>query len=136
MAYEGYLLKIGNYIFPRKYIKAESYKSYINSQALDPYTDAEGKEHIEFVDLDALKVEFETVALIDNRTFSEIMQNIDSNKVSKKKAMVTAYIPELNAYVTQLSYIADIQPTMYIATDDYIKYNPIKLSFIGGVASD
>ena len=49
MAYSGFLLKIGNYTFPQKYIKAESYSAYVNMQDLDPWTDANGYLHREAV---------------------------------------------------------------------------------------
>ena len=38
---------------------------------------------------------------------------------------------ELNTYVTQDMYMPDIKPSMYLASATEIKYNPVRLAFIG-----
>ena len=78
MAYSGWLLKIGNYIVPMSFMKAESYSPYVNMQDLDDYTDANGYLHRNAVELKALKVEFETRAMLTNKTFNEVLNNIRS----------------------------------------------------------
>lgn len=135
MAYSGFLLKIGNYTFPQKYIKAESYSAYVNMQDLDPWTDANGFLHREAVELKALKVEFETPAMLTNVEFTEIMNNIKANYTIEKarQCQITAYIPEYDSYVTQTGYMADLTPTIYGTWDGVIHYNSIRLAFIGGV---
>ena len=135
MAYSGFLLKIGNYTFPQKYIKAESYSAYVNMQDLDPWTDANGFLHREAVELKALKVEFETPAMLTNVELTEIMNNIKANYTIEKarQCQITAYIPEYDSYVTQTGYMADLTPTIYGTWDGVIHYNSIRLAFIGGV---
>ena len=49
--YQGYLLKIGNYIVPDKYIRADSYSPYVNMQDVGAYTDANGYLHRNAVEL-------------------------------------------------------------------------------------
>ncbi len=78
MAYSGWLLKIGNYIVPMSFMKAETYSPYVNMQDLDDYTDANGYLHRNAVELKALKVEFETTAMLTNKTFNEVLNNIRS----------------------------------------------------------
>lgn len=139
MAYEGYLIKVGNYIIPaNKFIKAESYSAYVNMQDLEPWTDANGYLHRTPVELKALKVEFETPAMLTNTEFSELMANIRNNYTNAigRECVVTAYIPEYDYYVTQNAYMPDPTPSIYLATPTVIKYNPIRLAFIGGVADD
>ena len=135
MAYSGFLIKIGNYTFPQKYIKAESYSAYVNMQDLDPWTDANGFLHREAVELKALKVEFETPAMLTNVELTEIMNNIKANYTIEKarQCQITAYIPEYDSYVTQTGYMADFTPTIYGTLDGIIHYNSIRLAFIGGV---
>lgn len=136
MAYAGYLIKVGDYEIPSdKYIKAGSYIPYVNMQALDPYTDANGYEHIEAVELKALKVEFDTPAMLTNTEFAELMANIRANYTEPKsrKCIVTAYIPEYDDYVTQTAYMADFKPTIYNIDGNVIHYNAIRMAFIGGV---
>ena len=135
MAYQGFLLKLGNYTFPQNCIKPESYSAYVNMQDVDAWTDAEGYLHRDAVNLKALKVELETKAMLTNKEFATIMSNIQKNyTVAKARQLqITAYIPETDSYVTQTGYMADFQPQMYGTYGGVIHYNPIRLAFIGGV---
>lgn len=136
MAYGGYLLKIGNYTFPHKYIKSDSYSAYVNMQDIEPWTDANGYLHRNPVNLKAFKVEFETPAMLTDTEFTEIMTNISANYISiaGKTAKVTVYVPEYDNYVTQTAYLADFTPKIYGIFDNVVKYNPIRFAFIGGLA--
>lgn len=136
MAYKGYMLKIGEYIFPNKYIKPSSYSAYVNMQDVEPWTDANGETHRNPVQLKAAKVEFETIPLLTNTQFVEILNNIRSNyyNTAGRMAVVEYYIPEYDDYVTQRSYLADFQPQIYGIFDNVIKYNSIRLAFVGGLA--
>ena len=99
MAYSGYLLKIGDYEIPHKYIKADSYQAYANMQDIAPGIDSNGYTHREkTVKLKALKVEFETKPLLTNKEFDEdLIANIRNQFVKEvgKECYITAYIPEL-----------------------------------------
>lgn len=138
MAYSGYLLKIGDYQVPHKYIRADTYSPYDNMQDIDDYTDANGYLHREAVDLKAIKVEFETPAMLTNTELSEFIGNIRANFIDSKSrsVMITAYIPFLDDYVTQKGYMVDITPKMYGIFNNVIKYDPIRFAFVGGVAND
>lgn len=136
MAYSGFLLKIGNYTIPAdKFIRAQSYQAYANMQDVDPWTDANGYLHREAVELKALKAEFDTPAMLTNTEFAELMRNIRENYINAtaRTCMITAYIPEYDDYVTQIGYMADFQPQMYSTAGGIIRYNAVRLSFIGGV---
>ena len=136
MSYSGFLVKVGNYIIPaNKFIRAESYSAYANMQDLNPYTDANGYAHREAVELKAIKVEFETPAMLTNTEFEELMSNIRANYIVpvERSFYLTAYIPEYDSYVTQRAYMADFTPQMYSTAGGIIRYNPVRLAFIGGV---
>lgn len=157
MAYDGWLIRInktatseGAYKIPLKYIKAESYSPYVNMQDVDAYTDANGYLHRDAVSLKVVKVEFETPAMLTNKTFSILMNNIKSRySIAKARQLcIQAYIPEYNDYSEwQTGYLADFQPQIYHATtgtkkqngdwkeEPVIQYNSIRLAFIGGVYS-
>ena len=139
MAYAGYLIKIGNYIIPLSKIKADSYYPYANMQDYEPWTDEKGYLHRDPVDLKALKVEFETRAMMDNIEFASLMASIRANYISGKEkgreCDITAYIPEIDDYVTQRGYMADFKPQIYYADATKIQYDPCRLSFIGGVTT-
>lgn len=138
MAYSGFLLKIGNYTFPEDKIALNTYKPYVNMQDVDPWTDENGELHRNPIDLKALKVEFETKNMLTSAQFAEIMRNIRANYVSEKgrSCFITAYIPEYDDYVTQYGYLADFQPQIYSTGGGVVRYNSIRLAFIGGVAQD
>lgn len=139
MAYKGYLIKVGDYKIPaNKFIKADSYSPYVNMQDLDPWTDANGYLHRNAVDLKALKVEFETPAMLTNYDLEEFLSNIRRNYTNStaRECMVEAYIPEYNDYVTQKCYLADFTPQIYSSYGDVLRYNPIRFAFIGGLADD
>lgn len=133
MAYQGYLIKIGNYQLPHSFIKAESYSVYRNIQDIDSYRDGDGKLHRTALTHVPNKVEFETIPHLTNSQFSELMKNISNNYTVKaeRKASVTLYIPETDSYVTQDMYMPDIQPKIYGIFNNVIKYNSIRFAFIG-----
>ena len=137
MSYSGFLLKIGDYTIPHKYIKADSYQAYVNMQDLEPWTDSNGYVHREkTVDLKALKVEFETKPLLTNKEFDEsLIANIRKQFVKPvgKECYITAYIPELSKYVTQYGYMADFTPQIYRVSGNTIWYDSTRLAFVGGV---
>lgn len=138
MAYSGFLLKIGDWVFPENLMAANSYSPYVNMQDVDPWTDENGELHRNPIDLKALKVEFETKNMLTSTQFAEIMRNIRANYVSEKgrSCFITAYIPEYDDYVTQYGYLADFQPQIYTTGGGVVKYNSIRFAFIGGVAQD
>jgi len=133
MAYSGFLIKIGNYEFPRKYIQAQSYVVGRYGQDLDSTRDADGNLQRNALDNFLPKVEFTTVPMLTNTEFASIMAKISENYVNatEKKALATIYIPETDSYMTQYVYVPDIEPAMYYADDNIIKYNPIRFAFIG-----
>ena len=137
MAYSGYLIKIGTYTIPLSMIKADSYYAYYNMQDYDPWTDAKGYLHRDAVQLRALKVEFETRNMLNNTEFSTLMSSISaqftSGKEYARECQITAYIPEIDDYVTQTGYMADFKPQMYLADANIIQYDACRLAFIGGV---
>lgn len=132
MAYKGYLIKIGNYIFPLSMIKAESYKATNYGQDLDSTRDVNGILHRTALENTAPKVEFETRKMLDNTQVSSIFANIQANYTNavEKKASVEVYVPELNKYVTSDMYMADFEPTMYFADEKEIKYLSTRMAWI------
>lgn len=133
MAYEGYLIKVGNYKIPHSIIKADTYKVLESVQDIDSFTDNDGILNREVLEHLKPKVEFETKNLLTNTQFAELMSNIRANYTiaKERKAEVTIYIPEKDYYTTQSMYMPDIEPQIYFADSKKIQYNPIRLAFIG-----
>ena len=64
-AYQGWLLKIGDYVIDQsRFIAAESYQPAVNMQDVDPWTDANGYVHRNAVELKAISVDFSTPAML------------------------------------------------------------------------
>ena len=103
MAFAVYLLRVGSYeIDGTKFINWSKYNVTRNIQDLDSYRDASGVLHRNAVDHVPLKVEFETRENLTNADMAEFFGNINSNLDAKeRKATVTVYVPELDAYETQ-----------------------------------
>ena len=78
MGYGGYLVKFGNYTIPNNLIKQDTFSSYVNMQDKDPWTDENGYEHRDAVELKALKVEFETKAMLTEKQFDDFSTTRES----------------------------------------------------------
>ena len=132
MAFNGFLLKVGTYEFPARYIEYATYQAKKNVQDLDPYRDANGKLHRNALEHYAVTVTFNIKPNLTNKQIGELMDNIRKNYLneSERCALVTAFVPELNDYVTQEMYLAD--PLFTIKEiSDIIKYDRTTFNFIG-----
>ena len=133
MAYNGFLIKVGDYTIPtNKYIKANSSSALYSTSDLDSYRDANGVLHRQALDHKLLKIEFETPAMLTNDEMSALMANIQSNYTSavEKRCYVTAYVPETDSYVTADCYIPDINFSIYGNYGGKIHYNSVRFAFI------
>lgn len=135
MAFQGYLVKVGNYVIPYKYIKFNSYSVFMSITDLDSYRDSNGILHRTALEHKPNKAEFETPAMLTNDEFADLMANIRANYTlaSERRAVVELYIPELDDYVSQDMYMPDIKPSIYRYNKDLgkLQYNSIRLAFIG-----
>lgn len=134
--YSGWLIKIGDYTIPtNRFVRADSYKASAYMQDVDPWTDANGYVHRNAVKLKALKVEFETPAMLTDEELAEFLHNIDQNIIDKdgNECYITAFVPRYNQYFTQRGYLSDIDPQIYGNYDGELHYNPIRFAFVGGV---
>lgn len=133
MAYKGFLIKVGDYIIPHSIIRAGTYQAYRNGQDLNDFINADGELDRTALEHFVIKIEFETLPLLTNEQFGDFMSSISSNyiDVTEKKVILTAFIPELNDYMIQEAYVADIKPSVYYAGKDKVQYNQIRIAFIG-----
>lgn len=111
MAYSGFLIKVGNYTVPFRYIEAKKYKCGIKGQDLDSYRDANGVLHREALSNVSIKTEWETPGDIDEKALRALMDNIRSqySHAIEKKSLVTAWMPEIGNYVTMYCYMPDVE---------------------------
>lgn len=134
MAFNGYLLQVGSYqITGENFINEKSYKATLNIQDLDSYRDANGVLHRNALDHVPLKVEINTRPGLNNFEWSNFMGTIRANFTvpKERKCVLTAFIPEINDYVTQNVYMPDPEVTIDSIDKNIIKYGSIRLAFIG-----
>ena len=129
MAFQGYLVKVGNYTIPLEYIKLESYSSKPDQrQDLDSYRDADGYLHRTVLPHTATKIEFETPYLYMAQ-FQALIQGIKENLTNTlaRDCTLTYYDEETNNYKTGQFYMP--------GTMEYKMYNkniyaPSRFAFI------
>lgn len=133
MAYEGYLVQIGNYKIPMKFIQAENYTVTLNSQDLDSYQDANGNLQRTALNNFVPKVEFQTRPMLTRDQMNELFSNIRANYTNAVERRSTAkiYIPELDSYVTQSVYLSDPEFSIWGIINGKIYYNSLRIAFIG-----
>lgn len=132
MAYQGFLLQLGDYKVPHSFIKAESYKTTYNSQDLDSYVDNDGYLHMNRLAHFRPKVEFETPPLLTETKKEILMSNIRRNYINADERRLNAkiWVPELGQYVEDEVYLSDTEYSIYGTYDEEIKYNQFRLAFI------
>ena len=134
MAYAGYLVKVGSYTVPLKYIKYETFQAVWSVVDFDSYRDANGELHRDAVsDRRTMKVEWETPDL-SNSELETLMTNIKAQFISAKakSCNVTAWMPEEGAYKTDKCYLtSDVNFTIRYADSTKLRYDPVRLAFIG-----
>lgn len=107
MAFQGYLIKVGNYTIPLTFMKLESYKSAPNQrQDLDSYRDANGYLHRNVLSHTASKLEFETPYL-SMKDMRSLIQNIRANYTNEleRACELTYYDEETDTYKTGSFYM-------------------------------
>ena len=136
MSYSGFLIKVGDYeITGQRYVDFASYDATVEIQDLDSYRDANGVLHRNALSHVPVKVNFQTLPNLNNDEIGAFFSAISDNYTNalERKAIVTAFIPELNSYVTQDMYMAG--PTLKIRKIDpqtnQVYYDSCKITFIG-----
>lgn len=133
MAYNGYLVKIGNYTFPNKYIVMKTYKASYKVQDLDPFRDGNGVLHRNALQHVPPTCEFQVKYGLTNEEYDVIMNNIRSNYTiaQERKASVSVFMPELGGYVTADMYMPDPEITIVREDGNKLMYDTITFKFIG-----
>lgn len=134
MAFEGYLLKIGNDIFPLSCVFKESYEITPNRRLdLDSTRNANGELTRNVVSHTASTILFQTKPMW-NDELSDMMKFIKDRYLneSEKKISLTYYCPDLDSYKSGVFYIPDVKfPINYVDVENKkIFYNSFQLEFI------
>jgi len=135
--YDGYLVKIGEYIFPMKYIAEETYNITPHQRLdLDSERDNLGELYREVADNRPSAIEFQTIAGLTNKEVKELFACIraEFTNEDERKANVIYYDPETDEYTeAEKMYIPN--PRFPIDEVDNVKkvvtYNAIGIQVVG-----
>ena len=131
MAFNDYLIQVGSYQIPNKFIKYDSWSSTYETQDYDSYRDENGLLHRNALASRKMKVEFNT-PYIYKSDFDTLMAGIRGQFITAKEqdANVTAYIDEIADYVTQRCYLVNVNPKVAQNSPNGIIYQPTRICFI------
>lgn len=107
MAYSGYLFKFGNYTFPNRHIKFDTYDALPDQrQDLDSYTDGNGETHRNAVAHTKTNITFTTLEMSESE-MNEITKRLEENYINEKEtdANCTYYNPRKRKYSTGHFYL-------------------------------
>lgn len=132
--FSGYILKIGDFTFPMKYIIEDSLQITKTVQDLDSYRDSNGVLHRNALEHWVADITFDVVPFLTGEELASLMGSIRENYIipAERRVNVTVFIPEENDYVTQEMYMPDIQiPVFSAESDGKILYQSFSMEFIG-----
>nr|DAE15391.1 MAG TPA: hypothetical protein [Siphoviridae sp. ctdcr45] len=130
MAYQGYLIKVGNTVFPMKYIRAETYKCTPNQRIdQDSDSDATGMLHRNVLPHTRTKIEFETPQMLRGADVLAISTLLGLSG-SRRDVTITYWDHESQSYKTGKCYVPDISYQLMRNTGSDLVYMPIRYAFI------
>lgn len=131
-AYQGYLIKLGDVIFPLKYIVSTTYKSNDNQRTENKaYRDANNLLHRQTSRNHKTKIEFETPTLYLNE-LEEIKSIVDKALIDRveRKMNITYWNSEEMKYKKATVYMPDPEYIIKSASKDNLIYNGVRMAFI------
>lgn len=137
MAYAGYLLKIGTWSVPYKYIDPASYKTGNNREKVVDWVDYQNSRHVVYTKDTQAAVSFETSKnfRISNEDLSLFTEALTAAKIDSSASglpdvySVTYYDPGDDEYHAITATLEDLEYTIWGANDNTVFYNPITFSF-------
>ena len=138
MAYGGYLIKVGSWTFPTKYIKYETYKISPNQRIdLDTTVTTSGYLWRQVLPHTRTKVEFDTT-YINMAAQKDIMSHLRAAWASngttlQRECIVQYYDMETDSYKSMNCYMPDIEGKIRNVDDTppyNINYSETRLAFI------
>lgn len=107
MAYLGYLFQFGDYIFPNKHIKFDTYDIAPDQrQDLDSYTDANGVTHRNALKHTKTNITFNTIQIPES-AMDDILSQLERNYINQNEtdANCVYYNPRKRQYSTGHFYL-------------------------------
>lgn len=136
MAYEGYILKIGDWTVPNEYIEPSSYATGNDRAKLSEWTDYTGDRHVVYSNRVQPQVTFETAKnfrLTDSEV-AIIQEALNSARVVSANVPIYSiryYDPEKDSYFTKTCTLDDVTYTICGICDEFVLYEPARFTFRG-----
>lgn len=129
--YQGYLIKVGDFVIPLEFVKEKTYKAKVNTIDEDAYNDNTGYLHRTVIQK-IPTVSIETLALNQDEV-DMIFNGCRNAYISPKerKAIMSVWVPEFGKYVSQEMYLNDPELTISDIDEGVINYEPFTLTFKG-----
>ncbi len=135
MGYKQYLFQFGNFIFPNKYIKFDSYDIAPDQrQDLDSFTDGDGETHRNALSHTKTNVTFTTNPMPE-KAMDSILSNLEANYINPNEtdANCTYFNPRKRGYASGHFYLDPSVKLRIKKVDDdgkSIQYNETQWTFI------
>lgn len=133
--YNGFLVKIGQYDFPMKYIAAETYDIAPDQrQDEDPWRDGDGVLNRDVLSNMPASITFNTIPGMTNTEVAAVFAKVRENYVNEaeRKALVTFYHPETDSYSeSAYMYIPNLHFPIDYIDGNTIYYKEITMEFVG-----
>lgn len=132
MAYEGYLIKIGNWQVPWNYIQGDTYDVSPNRTKVKEFTDYNGDRHVVYSKNLYTVVQFETPKnfKLTNDDIAAIREALElARDVETYTYLVHYYNPRTGAVEMMNCTLDDLTYTVYSANERNIFYAPMRFTF-------
>ncbi|MFQ9516716.1 MAG: DUF6711 family protein [Eubacterium sp.] len=131
--FKGYLIKLGDTVFPNEYIAFDSYKSTDNQRTeLKAYRNSSNNLIRQTSPNFKTKVEFNTISGLKLADMEKIKSIVDKATINntERKVKVTYWNNEDLMYEQMRAYMPDIEHQIKKITKDDVIYNSKRLAFI------
>ena len=138
MAWQGYLVKIGDWVVPDEYIQFETYKTGSNKEKLDDWVDYAGQRHAVYSNEYQAVVRFNTERefKLTNREIGEFMEALSAARGDTSvfghnvdAYLITYYAPALDDYVSNYFTLDELEFTVWGYDENEITYAPVTFIF-------
>lgn len=138
MAWQGYLVKIGDWVVPDEYIQFETYKTGSNKEKLDDWINYAGQRHAVYNNEYQTVVRFSTESefKLTNREIGEFMDALNAARGDDSvfgnnvdAYLLTYYSPALDDYVSHYFTLDELEFTVWGYDENEITYAPVTFVF-------
>ena len=136
MAYEGYILKIGNWTVPSEYIEPSTYIVGNDRAKLAEWTDYAGERHVVYSNREQPQVIFETAKnfRLTDKEIGIIYEALKTAQVHGGTVPVYTikyFDPTKNTYFTKTCTLDDVDFTINGINENFVVYEPARFVFRG-----